>query len=117
MLNACIYFCSIQAFKDLDALIDKVIVQENNVDSLIFCCIYIVLSVLRYGSNGKCDFPFHISFRLWCTLYVLFVHQENTFLLPQAKDMVGLVNKFAAKIEEKKGSLSEDEVSYYLINL
>ncbi len=25
--------------------------------------------------------------------------------------MVGLVNKFAAKIEEKKGSLSEDEVS------
>lgn len=28
----------------------------------------------------------------------------------QAKDMVGLVNKFAATIEEKKGSLSEDEV-------
>lgn len=24
--------------------------------------------------------------------------------------MVGLVNKFAAKIEEKKGSLTEDEV-------
>ncbi len=24
--------------------------------------------------------------------------------------MVGLVNKFAAKLEEKKGSLSEDEV-------
>ncbi len=54
-------------------------------------------------------------FPLLCTLYtVLFVHQENssfTFLLPQAKNMVGLVNKFAAKIEEKKGSLSEDEVS------
>ncbi len=33
----------------------------------------------------------------------------------QAKDMVGLVNKFAAKMEEKKGSLSEDEVreNYY----
>ena len=30
--------------------------------------------------------------------------------VPQAKDMVGLVNKFAAKMEEKKGSLSEDEV-------
>ena len=29
----------------------------------------------------------------------------------QAKDMVGLVNKFAAKIEEKKGTVSEDEVS------
>ena len=28
----------------------------------------------------------------------------------QAKDMVGLVNKFAAKLEEKKGSLTEDEV-------
>lgn len=28
----------------------------------------------------------------------------------QAKDMVGLVNKFAAKLEEKKGALSEDEV-------
>jgi len=28
----------------------------------------------------------------------------------QAKDMVGMVNKFAAKVEEKKGSLSEDEV-------
>ena len=27
--------------------------------------------------------------------------------------MVGLVNKFAAKIEEKKGSLSEDEVSIF----
>lgn len=25
--------------------------------------------------------------------------------------MVGLVNKFAAKVEEKKGALSEDEVS------
>lgn len=24
--------------------------------------------------------------------------------------MVGLVNKFAAKVEEKKGALSEDEV-------
>ena len=29
----------------------------------------------------------------------------------QAKDMVSLVNKFAAKVEEKKGALSEDEVS------
>lgn len=28
--------------------------------------------------------------------------------------MVSLVNKFAAKIEEKKGSLSEDEVSAIL---
>ena len=28
----------------------------------------------------------------------------------QAKDMVGLVNKFAAKLEDKKGALSEDEV-------
>ena len=28
----------------------------------------------------------------------------------QAKDMVTMVNKFAARIEEKKGSLSEDEV-------
>ena len=26
--------------------------------------------------------------------------------------MVSLVNKFAAKIEEKKGALSEDEVSF-----
>ena len=25
--------------------------------------------------------------------------------------MVGLVNRFAAKLEEKKGSLTEDEVS------
>lgn len=33
----------------------------------------------------------------------------------QAKDMVGLVNKFAAKIEEKKGSLTEDEVRTYLL--
>lgn len=30
-------------------------------------------------------------------------------LIDKAKDMVGLVNKFAAKMEEKKGSLSEDE--------
>ncbi|XP_064405346.1 vacuolar protein-sorting-associated protein 36-like [Halichondria panicea] len=30
-------------------------------------------------------------------------------LIDKAKNMVGLVNKFAAKIEEKKGSLSEDE--------
>ena len=29
----------------------------------------------------------------------------------QAKDMVSLVNKFAAKLEDKKGSLTEDEVS------
>lgn len=29
----------------------------------------------------------------------------------QARDMVGLVNKFAAKLEEKKGALTEDEVS------
>lgn len=27
--------------------------------------------------------------------------------------MVGLVNKFAAKLEEKKGSLTEDEVGIY----
>ena len=31
-------------------------------------------------------------------------------MLLQAKDMVGLVNKFAAKIEEKKGTVTEDEV-------
>lgn len=30
-------------------------------------------------------------------------------LIEKAKDMVGLVNKFAAKLEEKKGSLTEDE--------
>lgn len=30
-------------------------------------------------------------------------------LIEKAKDMVTMVNKFAAKIEEKKGSLSEDE--------
>ena len=29
--------------------------------------------------------------------------------------MVSLVNKFAAKVEEKKGALSEDEVSDHLI--
>lgn len=34
--------------------------------------------------------------------------------MEQAKDMVGLVNKFAAKLEEKKGSLTEDEVSSVL---
>ena len=28
--------------------------------------------------------------------------------------MVGLVNKFASKIEEKKGALSEDEVRFVL---
>ena len=28
--------------------------------------------------------------------------------------MVSLVNRFAAKIEEKKGALSEDEVSFKL---
>ena len=28
--------------------------------------------------------------------------------------MVGMVNKFAAKVEEKKGSLSEDEVHTYV---
>ena len=27
--------------------------------------------------------------------------------------MVGMVNKFAAKVEEKKGSLSEDEVQCF----
>lgn len=32
-------------------------------------------------------------------------------LIEKAKDMVGLVNKFAAKIEDKKGALTEDEVS------
>ena len=32
-------------------------------------------------------------------------------ILVKAKDMVGLVNKFAAKMEDKKGSVSEDEVS------
>ena len=30
--------------------------------------------------------------------------------------MVSLVNKFAAKVEEKKGALSEDEVSALLLN-
>lgn len=34
----------------------------------------------------------------------------------QARDMVGLVNKFAAKLEEKKGSLTEDEVNIYMDN-
>ena len=29
--------------------------------------------------------------------------------------MVGLVNKFAAKMEDKKGSVSEDEVSFLLV--
>lgn len=29
----------------------------------------------------------------------------------QAKDMITLVNKFAAKLEDKKGSLTEDEVN------
>ena len=29
--------------------------------------------------------------------------------------MVSLVNKFAAKVEEKKGALSEDEVSALLL--
>ena len=58
-----------QAFKDLDALIDK-------------------------ASNVRSE-------ETWSCVYV---HQ-------QAKDMVSLVNKFAAKIEEKKGALSEDEVS------
>ena len=38
------------------------------------------------------------------------VLQYYCIVFPQAKDMVGLVNKFAATIEEKKGSLSEDEV-------
>ena len=33
------------------------------------------------------------------------------YIVPlKARDMVGLVNKFAAKMEEKKGSVSEDEV-------
>ena len=31
--------------------------------------------------------------------------------------MVGLVNKFAAKIEEKKGTLTEDEVSCHCCDL
>ena len=30
--------------------------------------------------------------------------------------MVSLVNKFAAKVEDKKGALSEDEVSALLLN-
>ena len=30
----------------------------------------------------------------------------------KAKDMVSLVNKFAAKIEEKKGTVTEDEVNF-----
>ena len=30
--------------------------------------------------------------------------------------MVGLVNKFAAKLEDKKGSLTEDEVSWEMAN-
>ena len=30
----------------------------------------------------------------------------------QAKDMVSMVNKFATKIEEKKGSVSDDEAGY-----
>ena len=31
--------------------------------------------------------------------------------------MVGMVNKFAAKVEEKKGSLSEDEVQYMYVDI
>ena len=30
----------------------------------------------------------------------------------QAKDMITLVNQFAANIEEKKGSVTDDEVNY-----
>ena len=36
--------------------------------------------------------------------------------LCQAKDMVGLVNKFAAKMEDKKGSVSEDEVRHVVLH-
>lgn len=61
---------SLKAFKDLDALIDKV----------------------------------------YCVLDTAY-----TLLLVKAKDMVGLVNKFAAKMEDKKGSVSEDEVSLLLV--
>lgn len=39
------------------------------------------------------------------------------YVYEQAKDMVSLVNKFAAKIEEKKGALSEDEVSVHLVHV
>ena len=31
--------------------------------------------------------------------------------------MVGMVNKFAAKVEEKKGSLSEDEVQCMYVDM
>jgi len=34
----------------------------------------------------------------------------QTLLLIQAKDMITLVNQFAADIEEKKGTITEDEV-------
>ena len=42
------------------------------------------------------------------------IHFTLSLLCVQAKDMVCLVNKFAAKVEEKKGALSEDEVSWSL---
>ena len=35
---------------------------------------------------------------------------QYTCIMLKAKDMVGLVNKFATKIEEKKGTVTEDEV-------
>lgn len=34
--------------------------------------------------------------------------------MSQAKDMITLVNQFAANVEEKKGSITEDEVCIYM---
>lgn len=42
------------------------------------------------------------------------IGQSCHFVVVQARDMVGLVNKFAAKLEEKKGSLTEDEVGVHV---
>ena len=56
---------------------------------------------------------------VFCKLHNVYTPNQHTFMYMyvldyvcwQAKDMVSLVNKFAAKVEEKKGALSEDEVS------
>ena len=44
-------------------------------------------------------------------MYIVYPPSDVFLAVLQAKDMVSLVNKFAAKVEEKKGTLSEDEVS------
>lgn len=52
----------------------------------------LMLSLRRLGLAKSCHWSWNI-----CTGH-------------QAKDMVAIVNKFASKIEEKKGTVSEDEV-------